>query len=301
MLRGFCGPADLQSMIGLVKDRPPDRLDDYPSIVDLQELLELAHVQAQTCLWAEAGGVVRGFAILAVYADFAHLIVEAACTAVPSLEARLIDWGVERARQGKRAGEVSVTSSCRADDLRRRALLEERGFTRQAEETLHLSRSLLKPLPAPYLPQGFSISQVRGDEQVEALVDLHRAAWGTTNMTAAYRLAMMRTPTYEAELDLVVSGPGGQLAAYCTCLIDQATNTLTGRRDGYTDPLATHPDFQRQGLAKALLLEGMRRLKMRGMDTARLGTSSQNLPMQRAAEAVGFRVVSRTLIYEKEE
>jgi ribosomal protein S18 acetylase RimI-like enzyme len=59
--------------------------------------------------------------------------------------------------------------------------------------------------------------------------------------------------------------------------------------------VATHPDFQRQGLARALLLSGLSRLRQRGIDTALLGTSSEYFAMLQTAQAVGFRTQSTTL------
>jgi ribosomal protein S18 acetylase RimI-like enzyme len=83
------------------------------------------------------------------------------------------------------------------------------------------------------------------------------------------------------------------------CSINKEENKCSGRNEGYADPIATHPDFQRQGLAKALLLTGLRKLKERGVETAVLGTSSENVAMQRAAQAVGFRIRSTTLWFAK--
>ena len=59
------------------------------------------------------------------------------------------------------------------------------------------------------------------------------------------------------------------------------------------------PDFQQQGLARALLLTGFHKLKQRGIDTAVLGTSSENIAMQRTAQAVGFRVQFTKLWFTK--
>ena len=67
---------------------------------------------------------------------------------------------------------------------------------------------------------------------------------------------MMRVPEYDAELDLLAIAPGGRFAAYCLCSISQEENNRTGRNEGTTDPVATHPDFQRRGLAQALLRDG---------------------------------------------
>ena len=165
--------------------------------------------------------------------------------------------------------------------------------------SLHMVRSLDKSIPTPQVLAGFSIRHVTDEQEAKALVVLHRAAFGTENMTVEERLAMMRVPEYDSELDLLVSAPDGRFAAYCTCSISQEENERTGRNEGYTDPVATHPDFQRRGLAQALLLTGFHKLKQRGMDTAVLGTSNENTAMQRTAKAVGFRVQSTKIWFAK--
>ncbi len=105
----------------------------------------------------------------------------------------------------------------------------------------------------------------------------------------------MRAPEYDPKMDLVAVAPDRRLAAYCTCTVHTQENERTGKREGSTDPVATHPDSQRLGLARALLLTGLALLKARGMETVRLGTSGENVAMQRAAEAAGFRIESTVL------
>ncbi|MBK7181382.1 MAG: GNAT family N-acetyltransferase [Chloroflexi bacterium] len=108
-------------------------------------------------------------------------------------------------------------------------------------------------------------------------------------MTPEERLAMMRVPEYEAELDLVVVAPAsGRLAAYCLCGMSQEENERTGRREGTLIPWRRIPDFQRRGLARALLLTGLRVTRTR-IDTAVLGKGSDNEAMPRTAQSVGFR------------
>jgi ribosomal protein S18 acetylase RimI-like enzyme len=86
---------------------------------------------------------------------------------------------------------------------------------------------------------------------------------------------------------------------------DQNCSSVSGgklytvEKHGYTDPVATHPDLKGRGLARALLSEGMRRLRNHGLEQARLSTSSDNLAMQRAAEAVGFRIEDESYRYGK--
>jgi ribosomal protein S18 acetylase RimI-like enzyme len=139
-----------------------------------------------------------------------------------------------------------------------------------------------------------------GEAEIEAYVDLHRSTFGTENMTIEYRRTIMSAPDYLPELDLVAVAPNGKLAAFCVCQIfPEDAPRAGGQKEGWTDPLGTRPAYQRLGLARALMLSGMRLLKSRGIDTALLGTSSENLPMQRAAEEVGFRAAVKTLWYSK--
>jgi ribosomal protein S18 acetylase RimI-like enzyme len=118
-------------------------------------------------------------------------------------------------------------------------------------------------------------------------------------MTLEYRLAMIQTPSYNPDLDLVAIAPDGRLAAYCVCFINADENGLTGRRIGHTDPIATHPDFRRRGLSKALLLTGLSLLRARSIDIAALGTDSRNIAMLRTAGSVGFRITQTVHAYTK--
>lgn len=297
----YAGPDDLAAMIQfLFAVRPAERLADYPGPVDLRELLALRAVQENTRLWFAGDGPLVAYAFVDQYDNLRFAINLQ--TPQPDLEAAIVDWGVACLRRAMGAEDKTRTldASCREDDVEQIAFLQRHGFIRQDTRSLHLVRSLLESVPAPQLPDGFTIRHVQGEQEVTALVALHRAAFGTEYMTPEERLAMMRVPEYEAELDLVVvAPPSGQLAAYCLCGISQEENERTGRREGFTDPVATHPDFQRRGLARALLLTGLRKLQERGIDTAVLGTCSDNEPMLRTAQSVGFRVQTTTCWFSR--
>jgi len=287
--RTYSGGEDLQSMLDLlIAVRPADRIADYPSLVDLREALALTDVQENTRLWFDANDRIVGFAFVDPYNNLRFEFDWQA--AHPAAESEIVAWGLECIRRATRVSGESLTldASCRDDDIERIALLERHGFVMQEMRSLRMVRSLDEPIPTPKAPAGFSIRHVKGEHEVEALVALHRAAFGADNMTVEERLAMMRVPEYDSELDLLALAPDGRFAAYCMCSISQEENERTGRNEGYTDPVATHPDFQRRGLAQALLLTGLRKLKQRGVEAAVLGTSSENVAMQRTAKAVGF-------------
>ncbi len=298
--RIYSGAPDRQAMVDLLLvARPADRIADYPSIIDLHELLALRAVQENTRLWFGADGRLIGFALVDHYSNLCFESDRQA--APPELEHEMIDWGGEvlRRRMPGDGEPLTLDASCRDDDRGRIALLEQTGFLKQDMQTLHMARRLDEPIPTPQIPVGFSIRHVAGEHEAGALVALHRAAFGSESMTVEERLAMMRTPDYDPEMDLLAVAPDGTMAAYCMCSINRRENQRSGRKDGCTDPVATHPDFQHRGLARALLLTGLRALRGRGMERAVLGTSSANVAMQRAAQAAGFRIDSRTLWFAK--
>ena len=168
------------------------------------------------------------------------------------------------------------------------------GFVQGSVRSLAFSRPLVEPVEIYPFPQGYTWRSVNHLDSIASLVELHQAAFGTVNMTVEYRNAMMNTPQYQQDLDLVAVAPDGSLAAFCVCgFEDEAKLT------GYTDPIGTHPDHQQKGLAKALVSSGMALLTKSGSKKVELGTSSENIPMQKLAVSLGFNLVAEKLWFSK--
>jgi mycothiol synthase len=297
--RPYSHPQDLPAVLDLLNAvRPAEWSNDYPNSADLQEAMARPSIRERTRLWMDDRGHFAAFAF--VLEPYNHLVFEVTPEAELEIVSGLITWGMTYAACSSDLGaEESLDTSCREDDRRRVALLERQGFRKLNENTLQMARKLDRPISPVRLPEGFRIRPIKGEQEVDAIVALHRAAFGTSKMTREERLAIMRTPEYDPALDLIIIAPNDRLAAYCTCSILAAENKRSGMKIGHTDPVAVHPDFQRQGLACALLLKGTQLLKDRGMDLAMLSTSSDNLAMQRAAESAGFRVYSKRIWFSK--
>ncbi len=291
--RPYAGPTDLPALLALWPVcRPTGWETDFPSPADLIELLAAPEVAARTQVWEDAAGQVAGVRAGAQLRQPVLRLVAGGhgwrrgC-------ARRAGASLAPATWPRASGNpASLDTAWRAADGERIPLLRRHGFAEKMVRTLRYARSLAEPIPEPALPQGYVIRPVVGEAEVEALVALHRAAFGTEHMTAAERLTWMRTPDYDPALDLAAVAPDGSLAAYCFCALDREENRLSGRHDGATDPVATHPAHQGRGLARALLCAGMTLLRARGAERALLGTSSANRAMQAAAQAVGYRIES---------
>jgi len=288
--------SDLPALLALWPAcRPAAWQTDFPSPTDLVELLAAPEVAARTQVWVNAAGQPLAYALVDAYDNL--WFDRAPAGADDATGAALVAWGIACARRLAAASgsSAALDTACRSEDHARIALLKRHGFVEETVRTLQFTRSLAEPIPEPALPAGYTIRPITGGAEVEALVALHRAAFGTAHMTVAERLTWMAAADYDPELDLVAVAPDGSLAASCFCAIHAAENRLSGRDDGVTDPLATHPGHQRRGLARALLCAGMARLRARGASRARLGTSSDNYAMQRAAHAVGYRIESQRI------
>jgi ribosomal protein S18 acetylase RimI-like enzyme len=278
---------DIQRLRAFIKQLPHE-----PNIGDFEEQIQLPAIRSTAQLWE------RGDEIIAIaYVDAGNNLRYAIADGHRSdlLEKEILEWGLACMRQRNTEGsDQTLDISCRADDLEQLRFIEKFGFEREPIRSLDYSRSLTEPIEDHPLPSGFTIRSVTGENEVDALVALHRAAFGTDNMTVEERLAIMRAPQYVPDLDLVAVAPNGDLSAFCICGFDESDTQI-----GFTDPIGTHSRYQRLGLGKAILSAGLRAIKERGATVAKLGTSSENLPMQRLAERCGFTCVSENLWFSK--
>jgi ribosomal protein S18 acetylase RimI-like enzyme len=205
------------------------------------------------------------------------------------LEADILAWAcaeLEREAAG-RGVALPFYAGARADDAMRIAAIEQAGFSRQDWGYVHLIRDLDKPIPVPVPPPGFVVRSLAGEDDVDAYVAAHRAAFGSANMTADWRRATFHAPRYVSDLDLVAIGPDGALVGFCVCWI--MPSLAAGQSVAQIEPLGILPAIQRQGLGGALLAEGLLRAKALGAGQMAVNAESYNSASRRAYEAMGFR------------
>ena len=295
----FTGKSDLDAMVQLTEQLRRQGQRVYPIGADLYEELDDPEVQVTARLWYCDDKLI-GFAYINRYQNMVDVFNESELTT--SLQQEMIEWLITRAKKRNLDKGESLTLDAAAleNDHKRIAFLKHFGFALEDESSLLYSRHLYPSLPEPVIPAGFTIRPLGGMAELDAYVALHRAAFGTENMTLAYRQSIMKAPDYLPELDLVAVAPNGDLAAFCVCQIfPDDSPRAGGQKEGWTDPLGSHPNYRGLALARALILSGMRLLRDRGIDTALLGTSSANIAMQQLAGGIGFSMVSNTLFFSK--
>jgi ribosomal protein S18 acetylase RimI-like enzyme len=278
-----------------------ENANDYPTVSDLPEILAPASRYAyRVQLWDDIDGALLAFGIVDTAFCNLYFYVQPEKQG-SSLESAIITWALVQMRMiGQQQNkQVTLDISCWGNDTRKMALFEQHGFMRQEEQTLRMQRSLTEPAPTPQLPTGFIVRQLQGEQDIEEYVTLHREAFGTSHMTIEHRLAIMHNPNYRPELDVVAVAPDSTFAAFCVCNINREVNEQSGQKEGEIGIIGTRPMYRNMGLGRAMLLEGLQRLKVCGISTAVLGTTSSNINAIRLYEFVGFRVISRVLWYTK--
>jgi ribosomal protein S18 acetylase RimI-like enzyme len=172
----------------------------------------------------------------------------------------------------------------------------QQGFRRK-RGYVHLTRSLDEPISPPQVPEGFVVRHCNGEQEVAVRA---RAQYGAFESRAAFEryverfTSFMRSPVYEPELDTVAMAPDGQIGAFCIVWTDPVNQV------GLFEPVGTHPDFQRKGLGKAVMLEAMHRLQKRGMRSAIVSTFEDNPVAIKLYESVGFQIINQLGTYEKD-
>lgn len=220
---------------------------------------------------------------------------EADCIAHPAHPAvvdAMLDW-CEAVASASGPGTSPFTTHANDGDADRVARLGARGYRRQERALLYRRRSLDGALPEPTLPAGYAVRSFAGEEDLERRVAVHRAAFAPSRMTAEKHRAVMASPTYRPELDLFTVAPDGTFASYCLVWFDEAN------RIGVFEPVGTHPGQQRRGLGRAVLAEGLRRLRGLGAEKAFVGSNFDNVASNALYEAVGFRLVDAFHAWEK--
>lgn len=120
------------------------------------------------------------------------------------------------------------------------------------------------------LPKGFTIVPFPEYLNYDSKIELICNAFDKAEHTKERILSFMETPGYMADLDLVVINSEEKCVAYCTGWIEQYDDTL-----GFIEPMGTHSDYRRLGLARALAKECFKRLSEKGVRLATIASHAE--------------------------
>jgi mycothiol synthase len=218
----------------------------------------------------------------------------------PALEEEMIDEAEARMFAKTPDGRSVLYVWADEDDSLRSEILARRGFDlyEGAHSTEHHGHRVLSdPVDDVPLPDGFVVRSMGGDGDLPAR---SLASWrafhpgepdeGCDKMGDWYR-NLQRSPTYRRDLDVIAVAPAGEIASFAVCYYDESS------RFGVFVLVGTAAAYQRKGLARAVMAEGLRRLRRLGARDAYV--SWYEPPAGTLYESVGLKEEVRSRAWRR--
>ena len=290
---------DLEQMQALlVAGRQADNRAYYVHPGDLGRWLFHAGENASDhiCLW-ECNSRLAGLSLLSTAQQSFDVFV------LPefhgrALEAKILLWAeIIQAQTLRKLNNSHIRTMWVAEsDLSRINWLKVRGFHPKQQAMLLMQRPLMGEIQAASLPEGYTIRPAAGRQDACSKALAVHAAFDSDQPLDEIQEQITRfmdSSVYDPQNDILVESLSGGISSFCLLWPDLTT------RVGLVEPVGTHPNHRRLGLAKAVLTAGLRRLKDLGMTHASAYVETDNLPAIRLYERLGFIRRNRLLTFEK--
>ena len=245
-------------------------------------------------VWEGGDGELLGFACFSP-PEWVDLQVHPRLRGSGPIEEEMLAWAEKHRLElpAKDDGTRSLRTGGLDIDPQRGTFLKRHGFERAEQHYINLMRDLSQPIPNEPPPDGFTVRHVAGMDEFEERVSIHREVWHPSKVTLEAYRRMRTAPGYTPELDLVAVTPEGVFVSYCICWLDPASQS------GEFEPVGTRAAFRRRGAGRAVMLEGLRRLRARGSETAFVTSEGLNEAALALYRSVGFRIINRDYDYIK--
>jgi mycothiol synthase len=207
-----------------------------------------------------------------------------------------VAWAEERARAAG-LNHLSPFWAMEYDIVLDR-LMKARGFVVvKTDPAVPLFERTLDELPEIKLPEGFTVQGVNNLDDGRLRAWVNHGAFSINTEWEAYwheYTQFIGSEVYVGTRDLFVHSPDGRGASGCTIWFDPINAV------GLFEPVGTHPDFQGKGLGKAVIAEGLRRMKAAGMRQAIVGFDPNNAAALALYTSMGFRASCYFAVARKE-
>ena len=150
-----------------------------------------------------------------------------------------------------------------SQDKRRIDILKRRGYSQGDWPEHQHRRDLSGQIAEVYIPEGFDIRSLGTAEELPSRSWASWRAFHPNEPDEKYEgwewyLNIQKQPMYRRDLDIVAVAPDGEIAGFCTIWYDDVTRTAC------YEPVGVMPEYHKRGLGKAMLTEGLHRLKRMG-------------------------------------
>ncbi len=217
----------------------------------------------------------------------------------------LLERLIERARTIVREAQLPARPlrlmfEYRLNEIPAVEYLLSRGFA-YAKSTFQMVRDLPEPLPRTTLADGLRIRRWKmecKDEQ-QGYVDARNECFPQATISLESWLYFMQSAEWKNGAAIGCFA-GDELVGNVSVYWNEEEIQAEGLRFGYTEDIFVRPGWRGQGIARAMLAEGMRFLQEKDMAQARLSVAAMNETALRLYQGLGYRVAQESQQYGKD-
>lgn len=242
-------------------------------------------------VWEDGQGEIVAFA--SFEGDFINPMIAPTYRADHDLAREILEWGMAEA---KSIGETELNIWGQELEGDYCEFLEGEGYGLK-DDRFHLVnfwQDITGPLPEIAPLEGITVRNVAGEHEYAERAAAHRDAFEPSKFTEEVYQRARESLMYRPELDIIAVIPDGTIASYCLVWFDPV------RKIGEFEPVGTRHAYQNKGIGKRVMMEGLRRLKALGAESALVNTGHQNESGTALYLSVGFEIVDRSYIYVKD-
>ncbi len=255
----------------------PDWKPEWPDTVRLWETDD-----------GQLAGVVHpdgiGNGVLEIHPDYRHLIEE-----------EMVAWAEDHLTTPEDGGR-RLDFFVYEYDAPRQRLLAGRGYEKKTwSGVMRRMRFGKKPLPVSVLAEGYVMRALRPGDETEGdrMAALLNAAFNRTCHTGReFIVFTLNAPSFRFDLHLVAEAPDGSFAAHVGMTVEDVNHYAI------FEPVCTHPDHRRKGLAQTLMFEGLHRLKALDVTDVYVGTGDA-VAANALYESIGFTEAYKGYVWRK--
>jgi len=212
------------------------------------------------------------------------------------LDEEILHWIVKKGRHVKQNNyqdlHINIFALGTDDDLK--VQLRRHEFRNLGLYAYNRTRPLTLPNPEYTLPNGFKIKHIEGIEYYPNVKEVMAAVFPHCKTMTENRFKLFTSASfYKKDLDLVVVAPDETFAAFCTVRMDPVS------RIAEFEPVGTHPNYRKLGLGKALLCEGIQRLRKYDPTMICISGAATTEAANRLYDSIGFVEKVEVLQWQK--
>ncbi len=217
----------------------------------------------------------------------------------------LLDWLEGRARSSAMEQASGLPSLLRINATQYQtglhALARQSGYISK-ESWVLMVRPDLENIHDPPLPDGLEIRPVQPEHfaSIWRAVEEAYVPEGGPSPTGVIPEDFRNDPNFQPELWQVAwDTRTGKVAGSVMTYVFHADNERMGLRRGYTEGISTVPEWQKKGVATALIASSLKAQREAGMTESALVCNGEKHGNYRLFESCGFREIKRDTVYEK--